>query len=166
MSFSWSHLSCLFLVVEKKVPVAAPTLCCTCVKLVEPESCCKIGRLKWSLDNVHVHLSLLCFSLTPTSPRVRSCECECIHEVSSFLSLSSPVILPTYKLMSSPSVLQVVQSSIHLLCRLVLHHSNQGRIKLKYWFFYQKFPVHKIVQKYVPNQNKNVLNLQLHVSKC
>ena len=24
----------------------------------------------------------------PTSPRVRSCECECIHEVSSFLSLS------------------------------------------------------------------------------
>ena len=35
-----------------------------------------------------VHLSLLYFSLTPTSPRVRSCECERIHEVSSFLSLS------------------------------------------------------------------------------
>jgi hypothetical protein len=59
----------------------------------------KLADWNGAVDNVHVHLSLLCFSLTPTSPRVRSCECECIHEVSSFLS--PPVILPTHKLMTS-----------------------------------------------------------------
>jgi hypothetical protein len=62
----------------------------------------KLSDWNGAVDNVHVHLSLLCFSLTPTSPRVPPCECECIHEVSSFLSRSPPpVILPTHKLMTS-----------------------------------------------------------------
>ena len=52
--------------------------------------------------------------------------------------------------MTSPSVLQVV----HLLYRLVLHHSNQGRIKLKYWFFYQKFPVQNCSKIFTKSKQK------------
>ncbi len=70
---------------------------------------------------VYVHASVNVFTRSrrsfPFPPHLRSCQRTTV--------------------MTSPSVLQVV----HLLCRLVLHHSNQGRIKFKYWFFYQKFPV-------------------------
>jgi hypothetical protein len=85
-----------------------------------------------------VHLSLLCFSLTPTFP-----PCTFMRVWMYSRGLVVPFPFPHLRscqrttVMTSPSVLQVV----HLLCRLVLHHSNQGRIKFKYWFFYQKFPV-------------------------
>ena len=44
--------------------------------------------------------SSLCFPSTLTFPRVHSCECECIHEVSSFLSLSISFPLLPVKLRS------------------------------------------------------------------